>query len=125
MRVALDIDDTITLHPEFFAFLSNALLAAGHGVYIISFREGQEEVEQDLGAYGVAFTRVILPTNEDLAETGFYEWKASVCRSLRIDIFFEDMPEVINELDPSTIAFVPFDRDLGRLTYVDDSDSKQ
>ena len=34
MRVALDIDDTITLHPEFIAFLSNALLAAGHGVYI-------------------------------------------------------------------------------------------
>lgn|GEM_PF-1056982 len=120
MRVALDIDDTITRHPEFFAFLSKALIDSGNEVYIISFRQGQEEVEADLAAYGISFTEVILPTNEDLEREGFYEWKAVTCRRLGIEIFFEDMPEVVNKLDPHVLALVPFDADLGRLTYVEE-----
>jgi len=120
MRVALDIDDTITRHPRFFAFLSKALIRAGHSVYIISYRQGQEEVEADLAAFGISFTEVVLPSSEDLAREGFYEWKAAACKRLGVEVFFEDMPEVINELDKSVVAFVPFDAGLGRLTYVEE-----
>jgi len=35
----------------------------------------------------------------------------------RRDILFEDMPEVINEMDGSTIAFVAFDPELGKIGY--------
>ena len=93
----------------------------GHGVYIISYREGQEEVENELREYGISFDEVILPRYEDLDHTGFYEWKAETCRRLEIDVFFEDMAEVINELGPPVVAFMPVDRELGRVTYVDEA----
>ena len=35
-----------------------------------------------------------------------------------VEVLFEDMPEVVNELDASVLALVPFDADLGRLTYI-------
>jgi len=113
MCVALDIDGTITRHPQFFAFLSKALIDSGHAVYIISFRGGQEEVEADLASLGISFTEVVLPTSEDIGREGFYGWKASVCRRLGIEVFFEDMPEVINALDRNVLALVPFDAELG------------
>ena len=119
MRVALDIDDTITRHPIFFSFLSNALVDSGHEVYIISYREGQEDVETDLAADGISFTEVVLPTPDDLDRDGFYGWKAATCRRLGVEVFFEDMPEVVNELDTDVLAFVPYDADLGGLRYVD------
>jgi hypothetical protein len=117
MRVAFDIDDTITRCPEFFAVISQALMTAGHDVYIISYRSGRGTVEQELEGYGIQFRDVVLPSDEDFDHFGFYEWKAHACRNLKIDIFFEDMPEVVNKLDPSVLAFVPLDPDLGRLDY--------
>jgi len=107
LRIAFDIDDTITLSWEFFEVISQALLKSGHDVYIISYRdkEGQKDVEEELAHFGIAFTKVILPSQEELSESGFYEWKAEVCRRLKVDIFFEDMPEVINCLDDSTTVF--------------------
>ena len=62
MRVAFDIDDTITRCPDFFAVISQALMAAGHDVYIISYRSGRGVVEQELEGYGIRFRDVILPS---------------------------------------------------------------
>ena len=42
MVVAFDIDDTISRHPQFFAFLTQALIAAGHKVLIITFRSDRQ-----------------------------------------------------------------------------------
>jgi hypothetical protein len=117
MNVAFDIDDTITRCPQFFALISQALKAAGHGVYIISYRSGQGAVEQEMDSYGIVFDRVVLPSDEDFDRFGFYEWKVHACRELKIDIFFEDMPEVVNKLDPSVVTFVPYDPELGTLDY--------
>ncbi len=122
MRIALDIDDTITRHPQFFAFLSKALIDSDHKVYIISYRQGQEEVKADLAGYGISFTKLVLPSNDDLDHEGFYQWKATACRRLGIEVFFEDMPEVVNELDANVLALVPFDADLGRLTYIEEQE---
>jgi hypothetical protein len=119
MRVAFDIDDTITRCPEFFAVISQALMASGHDVYIISYRSGRGAVEHELEGYGIRFRHILLPSDEDLDRFGFYEWKVHACRNLKIDIFFEDMPEVVNGLDASVLAFVPFDPDLGKLDYVE------
>lgn len=116
MIIGIDIDDTITRHPGFFAFISQALMDAGHEVYIISFRDGQEETEAAVRQFGVAFTKVILPSDQDLQDD-FYAWKAKACRQLGVEVLFEDMPEVVNELDPSVLALIPFDRELGQITY--------
>jgi hypothetical protein len=117
MNVALDIDDTITRHPEFFAFLSKALKDAGHKVFVISYRADYEFTKAELAEYGVVYDDLILAGNMDLGLQGFYKWKAGMCRELKIDVFFEDMPEVANIVDESTICFVPFDPCLGRMTY--------
>ena len=45
--------------------------------------------------------------------------KAATCQRLGIGVVLEDMPEVVNDLDANILAFVPFDADLGRLTYVE------
>ena len=119
MRVALDIDDTITRCPTFFSLISKALIAAGHDVFVISYRQNREAAEQELKSeYDIAFNEIILPTKEELDKEGFFGWKANACRRLSIDIFFEDMPEVINELDPSVAAFMLVDPALGRVAYV-------
>jgi hypothetical protein len=117
MNVALDIDDTITRHPEFFAFLSKALKAAGHNVYVISYRADYDFTKIELAEYGIVYDELILAADLDLDVQGFYKWKAEMCDRLKIDVFFEDMPEVANELSDSTVCFLPFDRDLGRITY--------
>jgi len=122
MRVAFDIDDTITPCPEFFAIISEALMAGGHDVHIISYRRDREEAENELAGYGVKYREMHLPSDEDLNSVGFYEWKAQVCRRLRIDVFFEDMPEVINELDTSVKAFMLFDPALGNATYISEAE---
>src|SRR5690606_20748485 len=36
MKIAFDVDETITQHPELFSVLAKSLIAAGHEVYIIS-----------------------------------------------------------------------------------------
>ena len=39
MVIGLDIDGTITRHPEFFAFISQALVQGGHRLVVITFRK--------------------------------------------------------------------------------------
>ena len=118
MNVALDIDDTITRCPGFFALLSKALNDSGHKVYIITYREDRELAEEELAELGITYHDIVLATEQELEDAEFFQWKADVCRRLKIDIFFEDMPEVVNALDDSTIAFVPFDPELGKIAYV-------
>jgi hypothetical protein len=124
MQIALDIDDTITRCPEFFAFLSKAMLAAGHKVYIISYREDREFSEEDLAGHGIVFDELILPTEQEMqrrnAENWRQEasrWKAEVCRRFGIDVLFDDMPEVVNALGKDTVAFMTVDPSLGKVGY--------
>ena len=117
LRIGLDIDDTITRCPAFFALLSKALIEAGHEVHVISYREERRETEDELRAHGIRYTSLTLTEGVDFGKEEFFQWKARMCKELEIDILFEDMPEVINQLDGSTIAFVAFDPELGRLAY--------
>jgi hypothetical protein len=119
MRIAIDIDDTITRHPEFFSLLTKLFKAAGHEVHVITYRLERKDAESELTDYGIVYDELILATGEELDRVGFYEWKADVCRQKNIEVLFEDMPEVINELDPSTLALMVVDPALGKVTYVD------
>ena len=69
MRIAFDIDDTITRCPEFFAIISKALIASGHRVYVLTYREDREFAEQDLAERGVVFDELVLPTEQAITET--------------------------------------------------------
>jgi hypothetical protein len=124
MHIAFDIDGTIDRCPEFFAILSKAMSGSGHKVYVISYREDRELAEEDLPKYGIPFDELVLPTEQELrrANPGTWRteagrWKADVCRRPAIDVFFEDMPEVVNTLDARTLALIVADPSLGKLRY--------
>jgi hypothetical protein len=124
MNIALDIDDTITRCPEFFSIISKALRAAGHRVYIISWREDREFAEEDLAEYGIDCDQLILPAEQEIRgvphrdwETAAGRWKPAACRRLQIDILFGDMPQVVNAVDRQTTVFMPVDPALGKVGY--------
>jgi len=107
MKVALDIDDTITRHPAFFAFLSKALLDAGHEVVILTFREDRTSTAADLAGWGVVYTDLITSTLDAHLEHGVNEWKGAMCQQHGIDLFFEDSMEVLQHVPEPTVCFAP------------------
>ncbi len=109
MITAFDIDDTITRHPEFFSFITNALRNAGHTVLIITYREGRKETEDDLRGWNIAYDTLITSTLESCLAHGVEEWKAVMCKEHGVEIFFEDDPNVLKHLDKSVLGLMPID----------------
>lgn len=71
MIVQLDIDDTITAAPEFFAWLSQALRRDGHTILVVTSRTASPEnmrlTAQEMRAYGVHYDKLLLsPAVDDL-----------------------------------------------------------
>lgn len=106
MVIGLDIDDTITRHPVFFAFLSRALIDAGHQVVIITFRACRESADADLRAWGVACSQLVLGTPDEVMAAGVDQWKSSVCERLGVEVFFDDDPTVLRHVDPRVACFM-------------------
>jgi hypothetical protein len=118
MLIALDIDDTITRHPAFFAFLSQSLIAAGHGVAIVTFRTDRESTSAELDAWGIAYTHLITASLDPDSEDGTDPWKARICKELGVDVLFDDSPEVLRHVSPSILSLMVVDQDrydLNRL----------
>ncbi len=106
MRIAIDIDDTATYAPEFFAALTHAL--NGSEVVIVSYREDAEAARNTLAACGIRYDRLILATDPELGRAPHQKlpaWKAEVIRRIAADVFFEDMPEVVHLIEPPTKVF--------------------
>ncbi len=89
MRVALDIDGTISEHPAFFAALSVALRAAGHHVLVLTYRDPdrREATIVQLAAWGVAFDQLVIARS--------LEAKGELCGVHQVDVFFDDQDECI------------------------------
>lgn len=71
MVVQVDIDNTITAMPEFFAWLTTALRRDRHTVLIVSSRTASPEnlriTAEELRAFGVGYDRLLLsPALDDL-----------------------------------------------------------
>ena len=109
MVIGLDIDGTITRHPEFFSLLSQSMVNAGHKVIIITFRENYRATKDYLGQCGIAYSELITSTLESCFEHGVDEWKGVVCRKYGVEIFFEDDLRVIKHIEQSTLCLVPID----------------
>ena len=115
MRVRIDIDGTITQSPEFFAFLSKALIDAGHQVIIVTYRLDREVTAEELADYGVQYHELVIPESFDHEVA---DWKIEAYNRVKPDIVFEDMLEVINGLPPSVVSLVPFAPKSGDLQYI-------
>ncbi|HNO78713.1 MAG TPA: hypothetical protein PKN33_11690 [Phycisphaerae bacterium] len=114
MRIGLDIDGTITRAPEFFAFLSKVLMAAGHHVAVVTHRMDRRLTEEELAEYGVQYHELILPEEFDHE---IAEWKIEAFEKMQPDIVFEDMLDVVNGLSKSIVSFVPLSHKQGELQY--------
>ena len=107
MVIGLDIDDTITQHPEFFSVLSHAMIHSGHKVIIITFREDRQAAEDSLRQWDIAYDELVTSTLGQCMEYGTNEWKAEMCRRYNVDIFFDDDPRVLKHVDLSTFCIMP------------------
>jgi len=89
MKVALDIDGTISERPAFFALLSAALRAAGHAVVVLTYRDPATAAatRAQLTAWGVVF--------DDLVIAGSLEAKGELCGAHGVDLLFDDQDECI------------------------------
>ena len=115
MVIGLDIDDTITQHPEFFSLLSHALVDAGHRVIIITFREDRQATEIALEQWNISYNELFTSTLGGCFEYGVNEWKAEMCRQHDVDIFFDDDPRVIKHVDQSTFCIMPIGGAVKRI----------
>ncbi|HUR52853.1 MAG TPA: 5'-nucleotidase [Gemmataceae bacterium] len=99
MRVGLDIDGLLDERPEFFAFLSAALRAAGHFVAVLTFRDpaARSRTEEQLAAWGVVYDE--LHFARSLADKG------RLCRELNIHVYFDDQDECVVGVDEATTVF--------------------
>jgi predicted secreted acid phosphatase len=101
MNIGIDIDATITEMPEFFAIIAKTFRAAGHKVYIVSYRgiDGRDGTLQDLVDFGIEHDGLYLSEsyNESIAA-----YKGRMARELDIDVFFDDMPEAFMDMPEKT-----------------------
>ena len=107
MVIGLDIDDTITRHPEFFSFLSRSLIQAGHKVIIITFRENRVTTEEYLKQCNIHYSELVTSSLDSCFEYGINEWKSAMCRKHNVDILFDDDPKSIQHVDETTLCLMP------------------
>ena len=110
MHICLDVDDTITYAPQFFADLCVRFAEAQ--ITIVTFRSDLARTTDYLDSAGIRYDRVIVSTDPEhgkQASESLHEWKARFVNRLRPDVFFEDMPEVVSLIDPSILVFMPCD----------------
>jgi len=119
MVIGLDIDGTITRHPEFFAFLSQMLVAGGHQVIVITFREDRNNAVADLAAWNIRYSELLMWSFQDYGDEDMYAWKGRMCAVMNVAILFDDDPQVHQRLDPQVISMMVVnhhDYNLARLT---------
>ena len=108
VRIALDIDDTITALPQLFSEITKSDVVAK--VIVVSSRSNMAEVRettlQELANFGTQFDALYLIENYTYAQENCphteldwhqkYLWqKVEICIRESIDIIFEDDPQVL------------------------------
>ena len=99
MKVALDLDNTITADKnsiEFFEILTN-LLIAEYKIYILTNREPgtEQDVANELDYLGIEYSEIVITAN-----------KAEYIKENNINIFFENQDESFLELSlDDTLVF--------------------
>ena len=95
MKIAIDLDNTITYSPEFFRILTKALIAE-NDIFIITNRDPHtmEETEEELSVLGIRFNKVVLTGD-----------KAEYIKENGIQVFIDDVDEYHLEIDENVLVF--------------------
>ncbi len=99
MRIGLDLDGLLDERPDFFAFLTAALRAAGHFVAVLTYRDpdSRARTEALLAGWGVQY--------DELHFARSLSDKGRLCRELAIDLYFDDQDECIQDVPETTTVF--------------------
>ncbi|WP_372365727.1 hypothetical protein [Candidatus Uabimicrobium sp. HlEnr_7] len=109
MRIAIDINHTITHAPEFFSLFTRLMKAE---IIIVTCRDSLEEAQLALQDCQVRYDRIIIPNDSELGrkkDQNLSEWKAHVIEQIKADVFFDDTPEIIALIKPPTKVFMVID----------------
>jgi len=96
MKLALDLDDTITRYPEFFSKLSQLWC---DDVYILTFRSDMQSCIDDCKRHNIKYTEIILANKDD-------DSKAKEIERLGIEVFFDDCPEFLVHVPKNVATFM-------------------
>jgi hypothetical protein len=99
MRIGLDLDGLLDEQPAFFALLTTALRASGHFVAVLTYRdpESRARTEAQLAGWGIAC--------DELRFARSLQDKGCLCRELKIDVYFDDQDECIQDVREETTVF--------------------
>jgi len=95
MKIALDLDGTITRYPEFFSKLSHLW---DDDVYVITFRNSMETSIADCRRYNIKYKEIFLAKNEDS--------KAEICERLGIEVLIDDDPDFLVHCKKNMLALM-------------------
>ena len=110
MHICLDIDDTITYQPEFFARITHAYADAR--ITVVTFRTDFDTAANCLKENGIRYDQLIVSNDPNFGKSDselLQEWKSRLINKMKPDLFFEDMPEVIAMIDDEIAVFQPCD----------------
>lgn len=122
MNIAIDIDGTISVKPEYFRRLAQKIRSEGGRVHIVSSRSPLPEVynqtEKDLQVWGIGYDKLHLipemgsnvpdaPKELDWYQKYLYG-KITYCKANKIDVYYDDdnAVSVLFEKYSSEIKFV-------------------
>jgi len=116
MRLALDLDGTITEHPAFFSKLSHLW---DDDVYILTYRSDMDSCIEDCERYNIKYKEIILAYKGD-------DTKAQEIERLGIEVFFDDMPECLVHVSKDVATFLVrnkdnFDHDNKQFLFTPDT----
>ena len=98
MKIALDIDGTISEHPNFFAVLSSSFRAAGHQVLVLTYRDPERAAltEAELLQWGIEY--------DELVYSRSLQQKGELCAEHRVDLFIDDQDECIVDVPEHVVV---------------------
>jgi hypothetical protein len=96
MKIALDLDGTITRYPEFFSKLSHLW---DDDVYVITFRHSMRTSIEACRKHNIKYKEIILANKDD-------DDKAKEIERLGIEVFFDDLPDFLNHAKENVAAFL-------------------
>jgi len=96
IKIAIDLDGTISEYPEFFKLFTKAMSQAGCEIYVVTDRPaGAEEiVAEELRGYGITY--------DEIKITG---WKSRYILKEGITVLFDDVDDYFVDLPAEVAVF--------------------
>jgi ribonucleotide monophosphatase NagD (HAD superfamily) len=96
IKIAVDLDGTISEYPQFFTLLTKAMSQAGCKIYVVTDRppETEEQVSEQLQSYGITYD-IIKITSQ----------KSRYILKEGITVLFDDVDEYFLDLPAEVAVF--------------------